>query len=1269
MNPRILVFLFFIYAGTAVNAQVPGSFVYQGQITKAGGIPLEANPVVFNVRVYSPVNDCLMYEEQHSINMLGSEGMFSLNVGAGIRTGSDYEDTSVLPDVLKNGISFTGITTCAAGNSYSALSGHTRKVRISYNDGGGGVTLAQDFHLQSVPYAWYANSLQGYVASNFVQINPGQNLTQSNLENLFGGSNYNTLYNLASGTSTAPLSMNNQQIKNLANPTLAQDAATKNYADTKIAGANIDVSGVGAGVGDGRVLSWNATLSRWEATTPSAITDATKLPLAGGTMAGNINLNGNQLLNAGHITLQNLSTVTLGKFNTAQETTLVGTLTVGNKGATWYNTDTDKLMYWDGNSAETVGNGSGAGDIESVATNAGSALTGGAMSGAVTLSVVTDATTIETNGSNQLQVKDSGITNAKINSMSITKLTSAAAEYFSYMPAGTECTNNYTLVWDSTNDRWICGALPSNFTQLTDTDGDTRIQTEESADEDRIRFDTAGTERMIITATGDIGIGTTNPQSLLDVAGTIRANQICDENGANCKDISTGWGAGGDIDGVTTSAGSALSGGAASGNVTLSVVTDGTTIETNGSNQLQVRDAGISLAKLAADSVNSSKIVNDSIVNADINASAAIAWSKIDKTGAAAGDVGAVPSTRNLATNTGSALTGGGNLSSDRSLSVSVDNTTIEIATNSLQVKDSGITNAKINSVSVGKITSAVAEYFTYMPAGTECTDGYTLIWNTISDRWICGALPTNFTAVADADNDTKIQVEESADEDKIRFDTAGTERMIIDEAGRVGIGTTTPSYSLSVGPQGTGFANYTSGGSADDAMKAVGNNAGANFGVQNLNAAGFSGVEYINSAGAVSVFTGFNNSNGQEFRFNNIAPNGYINFMAGGSTRLHIANNGNIGIGTTNPSSRIDVAGGINSTTGMTVSSWTGGYISQNPFGSVRTYTGTNGSTEGEMYLADNTATTTVHLRSNGNSYFNSGNVGIGTTSPQAKLDVSGTIRAEQICDETGANCKDISTGWTAASGDIEGIVTNAGSALTGGATSGTATLAVQTDGSTLEVNGSNQLQIRNAGVGTAQIANSAVTSAKILSVSVGKIANAAGEYFSYMPAGTECNNGEILTWNAVSDRWLCSPPISRALADADDDTKIQVEESADEDRIRFDTAGTERMVIDNSGNVGVGSATPSAKLDVNGTINASGFTINGSNLVTGGMQSPVTQNATIGASCSNVGELAKDGSGNLLVCDDTPSLLNQGTAGCSTVGTGAMTIDENGVIYVCLN
>ena len=54
---------------------------------------------------------------------------------------------------------------------------------------------------------------------------------------------------------------------------------------------------------------------------------------------------------------------------------------------------------------------------------------------------------------------------------------------------------------------------------LSDADADTKVQVEESSDEDKIRFDTGGTERMIIDSTG-VGIGTTSPQKTLDVTGT-----------------------------------------------------------------------------------------------------------------------------------------------------------------------------------------------------------------------------------------------------------------------------------------------------------------------------------------------------------------------------------------------------------------------------------------------------------------------------------------------------------------------------------------------------------------------------------------------------------------------------------------------------------------------------------------------------------------------------------------------------------------------------
>lgn len=48
------------------------------------------------------------------------------------------------------------------------------------------------------------------------------------------------------------------------------------------------------------------------------------------------------------------------------------------------------------------------------------------------------------------------------------------------------------------------------------------------------------------------------------------------------------------------------------------------------------------------------------------------------------------------------------------------------------------------------------------------------------------GPKPSTITSFADADDNTKIQVEESSDENIIRFDTAGTEAMKIDSNGIV---------------------------------------------------------------------------------------------------------------------------------------------------------------------------------------------------------------------------------------------------------------------------------------------------------------------------------------------------------------------------------------------------------------------------------------------------------------------------------------------------
>jgi hypothetical protein len=59
----------------------------------------------------------------------------------------------------------------------------------------------------------------------------------------------------------------------------------------------------------------------------------------------------------------------------------------------------------------------------------------------------------------------------------------------------------------------------------------------------------------------------------------------------------------------------------------------------------------------------------------------------------------------------------------------------------------------------------------------------------------------------------------------------------------------------------------------------------------------GWAGIEYQTSADATAVFTGYNNGT-KEFRFNNVASGGYIDFLIGSSSKLKIQNNGTVHFG-----------------------------------------------------------------------------------------------------------------------------------------------------------------------------------------------------------------------------------------------------------------------------------------------------------------------------------------------------------------------------------
>ena len=71
---------------------------------------------------------------------------------------------------------------------------------------------------------------------------------------------------------------------------------------------------------------------------------------------------------------------------------------------------------------------------------------------------------------------------------------------------------------------------------------------------------------------------------------------------------------------------------------------------------------------------------------------------------------------------------------------------------------------------------------------------------------------------------------------------------------------------------------------------------------------------------------------------------------------------------------------------------------------------------------------------------------------------------------------------------------------------------------------------------------------------------------------AGAQGSDGQVLTSTGAGVQWEnAAGGTPTSIADADGDTKVQTEESSDEDIIRFDTAGVERMTISSTGVVNI--------------------------------------------------------------------------------------------------
>jgi len=430
--------------------------------------------------------------------------------------------------------------------------------------------------------------------------------------------------------------------------------------------------------------------------------------------------------------------------------------------------------------------------------------------------------------------------------------------------------------------------------------------------------------------------------------------------------------------------------------------------------------------------------------------------------------------------------------------------------------------------------------------------------------------------------NATIYQILDSA----LRFGTNNAERMRITNTGQVGIGITAITASVN----------------ADDLQ--IGNGTGGNRGLT---------VTAQSNSGAAIYFGDADNTNMGSVRYDN--SNDSMKFFTNTSEQIRIDSSGNVGIGVTSPSAKLDVDGagnfsggtvvsGIDTSTDVGVAISKGDYLYSNDGNYLRRLIGqqSGGSIDIGQQGTGLISNINFFPGTSGNIDFfgsgsidvrvaSSGNVGIGTTSPSSKLHV---------------NYEDAESVLT---------ISRGGTNLSAGAAIGTIQFNADYQGSPISYGSIDMYANSLSGVRSSLDFNVKSTSGGIQTgLTVQGNSGTPRVGIGTTSPGTKLEvNGDIGI-GRVAGGYTFRETVGGS-------ERASIKSNATNELIFSYGASTEAMRIDDTGSVGIGTTSPSSKLQVAGGIQMADDTATASAAKVGTLKYRVSGNNSYVDMCMQTG------------------------------------------------